>query len=332
MSSPFVFTPSGPVQPELQPSPYLFQYYNPPRISPYIPTLPLDLSAPNTPTQQVRFLDDDRWSAPQPRPRRPSWHAGMSAPNLGVPPGYGSSSVPFQTYALPLEHHARRRSFDSRLYQQPTAPEYYPPTAGANPWLIPSGYTYPVRSQIHPLLSGLGGETRILSILFDLSAPTFNPLQIIGAGRTTPISPQELAQPATNPPTTRLTITCNFIPQWPIYLDYNAATAAASGGYLRISPPAAVPITLGDVLYSIHTSLQTQVTHLDWARLSDSESKAIARAYTRRCRASPSMESHLASQGVRRVDYLLKTFVFAGLVREPGDDGFDNLSLMVTSR
>jgi hypothetical protein len=201
-----------------------------------------------------------------------------------------------------------------------------------SPWSIPTGYAYPVRSQIHPLLSGLSGDTRYMAIVFDLSAPTFNPSQIIGAGRTAPISPQELAQPATNPPTTRLTITCDTIPQWPIYLDYNAATAAASGGYLQVSSPAAVPITLGDVLYSIHTSLQTQITHLDWARLSDSEERAIARAYNRRCRAIPAMESLLASQGVRRVDYLLKTFVFGGLIHNVGDEGFDNLKLIVTSR
>jgi hypothetical protein len=71
---------------------------------------------------------------------------------------------------------------------------------------------------------------------------------------------------------------------------------------------------------------------MDWARLNDMEETAIARAYTRRYKSFASMEQLLASQGVRRVDYLLKTFMFAGLVHASGDDGYENLKLLVTSR
>jgi hypothetical protein len=333
MSSPFIFTQRVSSQPpELHPSPYLFQYHNAPRISPYIPSIPLDLSAPNTPNRPPRDLDDDRWDDDrwdeprnEPRRRRPSWHAGTPAPALvAVPSGYGAYNAPLQNLGPPQDYHNRRRSFDGRLYQEPSTPAYY------NPWSSSAGYPYPARSQIHPLLKG---ASRYPPIVFDLSSPSFNPLEIVGSRQFQPISPQVLAQTATDPPTTRLVITCDIVPQWPIYLDYNAATAAASGGYLNLATsPDLMPITLGDVLYAIHTSFQTQISHRDWARLTDNEETAVARAYTRRCRAFPSREQQLASQGVRRVDYLLKTFMFVGLVRAAGDDGFDNLKLLVSSR
>lgn len=326
MSSPFYFTPAPPTQQDLQPSPYLYQFRNQSRVSPHIPTVSLDPSAPNTPSRQVRFLDDDPWAAPPPRSRRPSWHAGMATPNLGVPgtPGFGFSSTNFQTFGLP-EDRSRRRSFDSRSYQRPVIPEYHQ----GNLWT--PGTPYPIQTQIHPLLSGPSSEPRSQPIFFDLSSSSFNPLRVIGAGRVEPISTQELAEPATHPPTTRLNITCDKTPRWPILLDYNLAAAAANGGYLSGSP-STVPITLGDVLYAIYTSMQTQISHIEWARLSNTEETAISRAYTRRCRAIPSMEELLASQGVRRVDYLLKKCMVAGLVRAQGDDGYDNLKLVVTSR
>jgi len=327
MSSPFIFTPRESVQsPELHPSPYLFQYYNPPRISPYIPTVPLDLSNPNTPNRPTRILDDDRFSPPpEPRPRRPSWHAGMATPaNFGIhPAGYGAYNAPFQSLGPPSDYHSKRRSFDSRLYQDSSAPGYY------NTWLPPVGYPYPSHSKIHPLLDG---ATRYIPIIFDLSSPSFNPLESDRSDRVHSIPPEVLAHPATDPPTTRLMITCDILPQWPIYLDYSAATAAASGGYVNRASPDLMPITVGDVLYAIHTHFQTQIRHQDWNQLSEVEETAIARAYTRRCRAFPSMEQLLASQGVRRIDYLRKTFMFAGLVRVAGDEGYDNLKLVVTSR
>lgn len=325
MSSPYFFTPKVSAQPpELHPSPYLLQYHNPPRVSPYIPTVPLDLSAPNTPNRPPRILDDDRFGSHEPRPRRPSWHAGMAVPPaIGVPAGYGAYNAPFQNLGPMPEYNTRRRSFDPRLYQEPSAPAYY------NPMMPPVGYPYQSHTQIHPLLNG---ALRYVPIMFDLSSPSFNPLESVGSGRFQQIPPQILAQPATDPPTTRLEITCDLVPQWPIYLDYNAATAAVPGGYLNVASPDLMPITLGDVLYAVHTHFQTQIRRQEWDRLSEAESTAIARAYTRRYRAFPSMEQLLASEGVRRVDYLLKTFMFAGLIRVAGDDGFDNLKLIVTSR
>jgi len=89
------------------------------------------------------------------------------------------------------------------------------------------------------------------------------------------------------------------------------------------------PISLGDVLFAIHRALHTQITHLDWGRLTLSEEIAIARAYTRRCRSSPSTSQLEASEGVKRIDFLLDRFMFRGLIRAPGEDGYDEWKLIV---
>jgi hypothetical protein len=60
-----------------------------------------------------------------------------------------------------------------------------------------------------------------------------------------------------------------------------------------------------------------------------SEEIAIARAYTRRCRSIPSVSQLEASQGVKRVDFLLDRFIFRGLIRAPGEDGYDEWKLIV---
>jgi len=149
---------------------------------------------------------------------------------------------------------------------------------------------------------------------FDLASPSFSPLFWAGHGHTTMISAEELREPATYPPITRMRITHDSIKHWPIDLEFQY------DGYT--DPAAHPPITLGDVLYLIHSSLHRQVTHQDWARLSVSKETAIARAYTRRYRSVPSSAEAEASQGVKRIDYLLDKHVFRGLIRTHDEDGF----------
>lgn len=147
----------------------------------------------------------------------------------------------------------------------------------------------------------------------------------------TPLNLDELAQQATHPGVTRMKIICDLIPQWDVILEPQRDYASSSG-YLAVphEPVASnQPITLGDVLVAVHRMLQTQITHRDWARLSNTEATNIARAYTRRCRTFPSAEQFEASQGVRRVDYLLDRFLFKGLVRLRGEDGFETVKLIV---
>jgi len=187
------------------------------------------------------------------------------------------------------------------------------PSYGAYP-----GYAPVVPAELHPLLHPNSGEIR-----FDLSNFEFMPLDKHGR----PIPYHILTQPATHPATTRMVIKLDGIPQWPIYLDYQAATAGKA-----YSPSSLPPITLGDVLHGIHQEMQTQITHRDWAELGEREEVAIAKAYVRRYKHSYGHEARLAADGVKRVDYLLKEVMFNGLNRKNGDQGFDHLKLMVKSK
>ena len=323
MSSPFVYTPSAPSYQDLGPSPYLYQFNNRQRISPHIPTVNLsDPSAPNTPIRGTRILDEDPWTPPRTRTRRPSWHAGMSTPFLGT-----------STLTVPAAStHTRRRSFDNR-YQRPNVNDYFQSQQpNPYPWMVPGApvpapvsgppYQYShypvVPSELHPLLRP---DSR--AIFFDLSLFEFRPVDARGK----PIPVHTLAEPATHPPTTRLVITAEQIPQWPILLDYHAATLGTP-----YSPSALPPITLGDVLYAIHQTMQTQITHKEWAELDEREELAVGKAYMRRYKLVPGYESRLAGEGVKRVDYLFKKVAFAGLSRKNGDQGYENLKLLVKSK
>ncbi|KAL4064708.1 hypothetical protein V8B97DRAFT_1987251 [Scleroderma yunnanense] len=290
MSGPYVYTPQT-----YQPTSYLSYSPYAPR-SPFIPagsfpSSPLHPPSPYLgpampfPSSFGESYDDGYWP---PRPRRPSWHAGMQPSPFLQTPG-----IPYRT---------RTRSFGSM----------WPGDAvQLSPW------AYPYQSgtsafEIHPLLNG---EMPPTNFLFDMSLPTFMPIRFIGPGPGQSIVIcEELSQPATNPPITRMRITHDAIPQWPIdiKLQYDEIQMAAM-------PP---PITLGDVLYMIHFSMRRQISHHDWAKLSDSQHDAIALAYTRRYRRVSSFAEVEASQGVKRIDYLEDRFIFKGLIRMNDEDGF----------
>jgi hypothetical protein len=343
MSSPFVYTPNS----QYQPTPYLEPYYNQQQISPFIPTATLYPSSPYTgstslpgsphlgPTstpgtpRRVHFGDDfdlqydaaaASWNIPQ-RQRRPSWHGGSG--NFGTP-----TLSPTFLQPAPLGYFRdRRHSFGNTgsPYQQPTGfqvPAWgpYVNPAPPSPWssLYPP---QPVQFHIHPWLNG---ESPRGDFLFNLSSQSFSPLRVVGPGQSALLSLEDLKQPATHPPLTRLRITCDIIPQWPIELEYNPYQ---NGELLSVAAPAAPPITLGDVLIALHRSLNQKISHVDWARLTLSEETAVSRAYARRCRAAGSVEMLERSQGVRRVDFLLERVWFKGLIRS--GDGWEGMKMIL---
>ena len=85
-------------------------------------------------------------------------------------------------------------------------------------------------------------------------------------------------------------------------------------------------------MYAIHQTMQTQITHKEWAELDEREELAVGKAYMRRYKLVPGYESRLAGEGVKRVDYLFKKVAFAGLSRKNGDQGYENLKLLVKSK
>jgi hypothetical protein len=78
--------------------------------------------------------------------------------------------------------------------------------------------------------------------------------------------------------------------------------------------------------------MQTRIVQRDWARLDEMKKTAVAKAYTRRSKLVAEQESRIAAEGVKRVDFLLEKVMFAGLTRENGDQGYENLKLLVKRR
>ncbi|CCL98253.1 uncharacterized protein FIBRA_00247 [Fibroporia radiculosa] len=308
-------------------TPYLHPYYQQPHVSPFIPAMSLPPS-PDPPRRRVHFDDEDP-VIPH-RNRRPSWHGDMAsipnpAPFPSPPMMYSPLPAMVPVGAPPHFTHHRRRS-DSNLPQ----PAWYAVPAYP-PFISPYAYQQPLPSnQLHPLLDGESRDGPML--VFDLSLNQFNAMHITERGRTSgkQLSRDELEQQATYPAIRKMRITCDLIPQWPIVLE----PGKAKSNFLLVpSSSRDVPITVGDVLIAIHKSLQQQITHVDWVRLSQSEETAVARAYTRRCKTFPSVEAFEKSQGVRRVDFLLERFMFRGLKRSKADqDGFENVRLIVEAR
>ena len=78
--------------------------------------------------------------------------------------------------------------------------------------------------------------------------------------------------------------------------------------------------------------MQTQITHREWAELDAKDKPVVTKAYVKRYKLVAGHESRLAAEGVKRVEYLLKRVMFNGLTRKAGDQGYENLKLLVKSR
>jgi len=293
---PYIYTPAA-----FQPTPHLNYSPYAPAHSPLIPPSPFPPSPlpPTSPyldpttTYPQAYSEFSGDTYRRPLYRRPSWHAGTTSS-----PYIQQTEVPY---------HSRRRSFSN----------FWGNISNLLPWAYPRHGTSP-HIDVHPLLCG---DPSYTGFYLNLSSPTFSPMHRIGPGEAVLLSPVELRQPATNPPITRMRITHHSIPQWPVdlRLQYD--------GY-QMGSGSQTPITVGDVLYMIHTSLHRQITHDDWYQLSDFKHDAVTRAYYRRCSRVPSMETLEAQQGVKRVDYLKEEYMFAGLIRAPDEDGFFHWNLI----
>lgn len=313
------------------PTPYLYPYYHQPHVSPFIPPVMLP-GSPQMPTRDERRVHWD--DQPYQRQRRPSWHGGLVPPPnpqpFPSPPIIVTplpQMVPLSPQAQPYYMHQRRAS-DSCLPQPAwvTFPTMVQPVAFQHP--------SPPAPAIHPLLNGENAGGPML--LFDLSLNTFSPQRVTSLSQTsgTPLTLDELREPATYPTVQRMTIGCDRIPEWPIVLEPHSTSRERSrerSPFLGVpaGPGMDEPITVYDVLMAIHRTVQRQISHVDWARLSSTQTRAVSAAYTRRCRTFPSAAAFEEAQGVRRVDYLLDQYMFRGLVRDNMRDGFSKMKLIL---
>ncbi|KAK7454453.1 hypothetical protein VKT23_011209 [Stygiomarasmius scandens] len=326
-------------QPPYLSSGYVNTSYSPqgspfiPHVSPYMSTTPLpgspslggtlplagDEFTPNTGGSLLFPGFDPAYQPAQPdvfapiRPRRPSWHAGQPSPFSPPPVGLGGGYLSPSPGAFDIDplYHSRRRSFGGGAPLD-TGLSWGPQIFG-NP-LTPSQF------DLHPWLNA---QTWTGEFILDLSAHQFNPLQLLAANQTVPVPLEWLMMPATRPPINRLRIVCDLIPQWPIDVQYNAANATSPGVIpvgspygLDLGSSATPPITVADILYTIHRTLHTRISHSDWARLNLQEETRVARVYTKRCKATGSLEAVERAQGVKRVDFLLGKVYFRGLVMD----------------
>ena len=295
MSSPYAYTPVA-----SQPTWYLNYNPNPPG-TPFIPPVSLP-SSPALPTPS-RIRSSTPYDAPYAaynahrRPRPLSWHAGM-------PPSLQPPDTPFQY---------RRHSFrwpynDTSNHSLGRGFSWADPRTS----LSPSSSSSP-HFRLHPLLTR---EASFAGCYFNLASSTFSPLRVIGPARQqfAVISPHELRQPATDPPITRMQILHDVIPQWPIDIGPLSGVEPVVDNNIP-------PITVGDVLYTVHASLGRKITHRDWDNLSISEQTEIACTYTRRYMNTPSTIEVEAFQGVKHIDYLGENNVFRGLVRVHDEGG-----------
>lgn len=173
-----------------------------------------------------------------------------------------------------------------------------------NPQYIP-------RSRIHPLLKDTPGW-----VVLNLAPPTYKPMTPKDPSPNSsliPINKGYLEQVACYPQATKMVITCDalhpFAESWKIVVD--------PGRHIAV----------GDVLYAIYTSLQTPVTHQEWARLNSIQRYDPSKAYTRRVENA----DFERVQGVRRVDFLGDKHWFSGITRVKDDDS-QNFKLHVRSK
>jgi hypothetical protein len=337
MSSPYVYSPSTPLQypNQYQQTPYF--YHSPRSSTPFIPDASLYHSPYSNPnslpgTPHIRSSGIPAGSTPNTpgvipfpssgydggygpswedimRQRRPSWHGvgpeQFLQPAYPAPPGYN-----------------RRHSFGATGYQQPQYGDWSQLQGGL---LSPNAYF----SQSFHVNPWINAEAPRADFHFDLSIVSFLPLRLYGPGQSAPLTPDQLQEPATYPSLTKLRIIHEMIPQWPIDLQFNGYNGSFSPNPYQAGPP---PITLVDVLVAIHRSLHLRISHADWARLGSAQEMEVGKAYTRRCKAVGSMVDQERAQGVKRVDFLLTRTRMLGLVRGGTVDGWDVMRLITTDR
>ncbi|KAJ6536905.1 hypothetical protein B0H19DRAFT_1182096 [Mycena capillaripes] len=311
--NPFYSTPQAAHSPFLPPSALLYPS------SPYsAPGTPENFAANSVLWQETAPQYDSAyaasWAPLSPRQRTTSWH-GPSPAAQGSPllhptaPAFVHSQSAYFTPG-----HGRSHSFGAS--GAPPRPSWA--NSGINPY-VPAAPQPP--AQVHPWLNG---DTPSPIFHFDLAPAEFFPLRLVSANppQSTVLSGAEISEPAFHPPMTALRILHPRIPFWPIDLALPAELAQGHGPMM--------PISLGDVLVSIHRAMHERISHADWETLAEEDAQAVTKAFTKRCRAE-AIRSRVApphlrdrevaerNKGVKRVDFLLGKTVFKGLVKAPED-------------
>ncbi|KAF7342292.1 hypothetical protein MVEN_01817400 [Mycena venus] len=181
---------------------------------------------------------------------------------------------------------------------------------------------YPSHANTHLVHPFLDGDAPSPIFFFDVAPLRFAPVKCVSLNppQSAPLSEAELRESAFNPPLMSMRLLHPKLPFWPINLGMSE----------NMTPAEASPVSLGDILVSIHRALQTRITHADWENLNPEDQQRVTVAYLKRCHTEAvrsqvppaqlrDQEIQERNKGVKRVDFLLGKTVFKGLVRSPGD-------------
>ncbi|KAJ7025631.1 hypothetical protein C8F04DRAFT_1191210 [Mycena alexandri] len=323
MAAPFVFVPQADTSTQYG-APYHNYYYGTPQggPSPFLPPNSLPYSSPylapsdgpRTPnafdpnsvlwpeeTPQYESPYTASWTPLAPRQRTNSWH-GPAAARPGSPFLQPTAPAFLHAHSNFNKAHKKSVSWD-------TTPAW---AKNAHPYLNAG-----VPAQIHPWLNA---EAPSPVFHFDLAHAAFLPLQLVSTNppQSAVVGTTQIREHAFYPPSTRLRILHPRLPFWPIDI---ALPSTAHG---------APPISLGDVLITLHRAMHQRITHADWATLGKEDEQRVTHAFTARCRAEAvrsgvppaqlrDREVAVRNQGVKRVDFLLGKTVFLGLSRARED-------------
>ncbi|KAJ6587863.1 kinase-like domain-containing protein [Mycena capillaripes] len=165
---------------------------------------------------------------------------------------------------------------------------------------------------IHPWLDG---DIPAPVFNFDFAPIAFVPWHRIASNppQSTSVDQAEFHRPAFHPPLHALRIVHPGIPFWAVHLTV---------------PPEATSISFGDVLVGLHRAMHKLITKSDWELLDEEVARAVTSAFTARCSAEATRQSHnggslkqlrdreiaIRNEGVKCVDFLQGKTLFKGLV------------------
>ncbi|KAK0192014.1 hypothetical protein F5146DRAFT_927577 [Armillaria mellea] len=271
--------------------------------SPFIPPAALFPGTPSPYTANIPLPGGSPHLCPVPFPPTPGGGAGvLYDPTVGwIPPRQRRPSWngPENTFLnAPLGVRQRTNSFGGIGGQPDTHADHFYNTSMYN--LYQQNQQLPVQLQINPWLFAYpqAGYLRL-----DLSMAALNPIQVNNMGIQTQLGMNELSGPATHPHIQRMTIVCDAMPYWPIFIGDGSRE-----------------LSLGDVLQGVYRGMMWRISGAEWERFPQGDKTAIAKAFTRRCRAlgNSQLENAERQDGVKRVDLLLGKTMFRGLSVEGG--------------
>ncbi|KAK0482453.1 hypothetical protein IW261DRAFT_1033178 [Armillaria novae-zelandiae] len=257
--------------------------------SPYATNIPLPGGSPHlapipfppTPGGGAGIFYDPAVGWVPPRQRRPSWN-GPENPFITMPSGVRQRTNSFGGIGGQPDTH-EDHFYNTSIYNLYQPNQQLPAQLQISPWLT----TYAQAGYLH----------------LDLSMAAFNPIRMDNMGMRTQLGTNELSNPATHPHVLRMTIVCDAMPYWPISIgDGNRG------------------LSLMDVLQGIYQSMMWRVSRSEWEKFPEGDRNAIAKAFTRRCRAlgNSQLENAERQDGVKRVDLLLGKTMLRGLAVDGG--------------